>query len=69
MSDPLPQEGYFTYKDYRTWELAEGERYELIDGVVYAMSAPNDRIYGAEDKVSVEILPGLDVDLKPIFAE
>ncbi|MFP3040424.1 Uma2 family endonuclease [Treponema primitia] len=34
--------GHFTYADYRQWELAEGERYELIDGVAYAMGAPND---------------------------
>jgi Uma2 family endonuclease len=33
----------FTYRDYKAWELKPGERYELIDGVAYAMSAPNDR--------------------------
>jgi Uma2 family endonuclease len=33
----------YTYSDYKDWELAEGERYELIDGMVYAMSAPNDQ--------------------------
>jgi Uma2 family endonuclease len=44
MSDPLLREDqYFTYKDYKAWELAEGERYELIDGIAYAMSAPSDR--------------------------
>jgi len=31
----------WTYKDYKNWELKPGERYELIDGVAYAMSAPN----------------------------
>jgi len=31
----------YTYADYKDWELKEGERYELIDGVAYAMSAPN----------------------------
>ena len=31
----------FTYADYREWELDEGERYELIYGETYAMSAPN----------------------------
>jgi len=30
-----------TYKDYKDWELKPGERYEIIDGVAYAMSAPN----------------------------
>jgi Uma2 family endonuclease len=32
----------YTYADYKEWELDEGERYELIDGVPYAMAAPND---------------------------
>jgi len=30
----------YTYADYKDWELKEGERYELINGVAYAMSAP-----------------------------
>jgi Uma2 family endonuclease len=34
-------EGTFTYRDYKTWELKPGERFELIDGIAYAMSAPN----------------------------
>ncbi|MDR0731468.1 MAG: Uma2 family endonuclease [Treponema sp.] len=36
----LRDEQSFTYADYRAWDLKEGERYELIDGVPYAMSAP-----------------------------
>jgi Uma2 family endonuclease len=32
----------FTYADYKAWELDEGERFELIDGVAYAMAAPTD---------------------------
>jgi Uma2 family endonuclease len=32
---------YFTYADYRKWELAQGERYELIHGEARAMAAPN----------------------------
>jgi Uma2 family endonuclease len=32
----------FTYADYKAWELKEGERFELIEGAAYAMSAPND---------------------------
>jgi Uma2 family endonuclease len=31
----------FCYADYKDWELDEGERYELIYGETYAMSAPN----------------------------
>jgi Uma2 family endonuclease len=37
------EEKYFTYRDYKKWELAPSERFELIDGVAYAMSAPGDR--------------------------
>jgi len=37
---PLEEEN-FTYADYKAWELKPGERFELIDGVAYAMSAPN----------------------------
>jgi len=38
----LPKEDqFFTYSDYKKWELAEGERFELIHGEAYAMSAPN----------------------------
>jgi Uma2 family endonuclease len=45
MSDPAYAEknNKFTYRDYKAWKLKAGERYELIDGVAYAMSAPNDR--------------------------
>ena len=31
----------YTYADYKAWELNPGERFELIYGVPYAMSAPN----------------------------
>jgi hypothetical protein len=27
----------FTYADYKSWELAPGERYELIYGIPYKM--------------------------------
>ena len=37
------EERLFTYKDYVEWDLKEGERYELIHGVAYAMSSPNER--------------------------
>jgi Uma2 family endonuclease len=32
----------YTYADYKAWELEEGERFELIDGIAYALAAPND---------------------------
>jgi Uma2 family endonuclease len=37
----LKRDERFTYADYKNWELAPGERYELIDGVAYAMAAPS----------------------------
>jgi Uma2 family endonuclease len=37
----LKEERRWTYRDYREWDLKEGERYEIIYGVAYAMSAPN----------------------------
>ena len=37
----LKQEKYFTYADYKKWDLAEGERFEIIYGDAYAMAAPN----------------------------
>jgi Uma2 family endonuclease len=44
MSDVLlKEERRWTYRDYREWDLGEGERYELIRGLAYAMSAPNDK--------------------------
>jgi len=40
----LPKsDNLFTYADYQVWELAEGERYELIYGEAFAMSAPGER--------------------------
>ena len=37
------EEPYYTYADYKEWELDEGERFELIYGEAYAMSAPSTR--------------------------
>jgi len=37
------EERHFTYADYKEWELDERERYELIDGEAFAMSAPSIR--------------------------
>ena len=40
----IPKEDrLFTYADYKGWELAQGERFELIYGEAYAMAAPNAR--------------------------
>jgi Uma2 family endonuclease len=39
----LKQDRFWTYADYKAWELAPGERYEIIYGEAYAMSAPNTR--------------------------
>ena len=36
----LALDKYYTYADYKEWDLAEGERYELIYGEAYAMAAP-----------------------------
>ena len=33
----------YTYRDYKEWELKEGERFELIYGEAFAMSSPNER--------------------------
>jgi Uma2 family endonuclease len=43
MSDALLSDDKkrFTYADYKAWELAPGERFELIYGEPYAMAAPN----------------------------
>jgi Uma2 family endonuclease len=42
MADALAKaDRLWTYRDYRGWDLQTGERYELIYGVAYAMSAPN----------------------------
>ena len=40
----LPKEDeYFTYADYKDWELKAGERFELIYGEAYAMAGANER--------------------------
>lgn len=41
MSALPKEEQSFTYANYKKWELAEGERYELIYGEAFAMSAPS----------------------------
>jgi len=43
MSALPKEEPYYTYADYKEWELDEGERFELLNGEAYAMSAPNTK--------------------------
>jgi Uma2 family endonuclease len=37
----LAENRHWTYADYKAWDLTPVERYEIIYGVAYAMSAPN----------------------------
>jgi Uma2 family endonuclease len=37
----IEEDRLWTYRDYREWDLKEGERYEIIYGIAYAMSALN----------------------------
>jgi Uma2 family endonuclease len=39
----LQEDVFFTYADYKEWELARGERFELINGGACAMAAPDTR--------------------------
>jgi Uma2 family endonuclease len=39
MAMPLKKSGEFTYKDYMSWP--ESERWQLLDGVAYAMAPPS----------------------------
>jgi Uma2 family endonuclease len=39
--EPYTNNGHWTYADYKAWELKPRERYEIIHGYAYAMSAPN----------------------------
>jgi len=41
MEAPYPNNGHWTYADYKAWELKPRERYEIIYGEAYAMAAPN----------------------------
>ena len=43
MEKPILETENWTYYDYKNWELKKGERYEIINGGVYAMAAPNTR--------------------------
>ena len=41
LKEQYEQGRHFTYADYKDWELDQGERYEIIFGEAYAMTAPN----------------------------
>jgi len=56
---PLEEET-FTYADYKAWELKPGERFELINGVAYAMSAPNT----SHQRISIRLASELHTFLK-----
>ena len=43
LEKPILETENWTYYDYKNWELKKGERYEIINGGVYAMAAPNTR--------------------------
>jgi Uma2 family endonuclease len=51
MRRPAGEARRFIYADYKNWELDKGERYELIHGTAYAMTAPNDE----HQAISVEM--------------
>jgi Uma2 family endonuclease len=36
----IERDRHYTYRDYKNWELAPGERFELMDGDAYEMAAP-----------------------------
>jgi Uma2 family endonuclease len=40
LKEPSENERYFTYADYKSWELKTGERFEILEGEAYAMAAP-----------------------------
>jgi len=41
LKEQRPQYPHWTYANYKGWELKPGERYEIIYGEAYAMSAPS----------------------------
>ena len=62
MSDlaPKPEENgrHYTYADYKQWELREGERYELIDGIAYPMFPLNDVYAMASSNTAHQAISG-----------
>ena len=48
----------YTYADYLSWDTSDfksGERYEIIDGVAYAMASPTARHQGISRELMVSI--------------
>jgi Uma2 family endonuclease len=55
MADALeayPESQKWTYAEYKAWELKPGERYEIIYGEAYAMTAPDS----AHQEILTELL-------------
>jgi Uma2 family endonuclease len=73
------EEKLFTYADYKSWELKEGERYELIHGIAYAMAGANtyhQSIFGELFRQIANYLDGkpckvfsAPYDVRPFYAE
>ena len=52
---------HYTYADYVTWD--DGKRWELIDGVPYAMYDGDDAV------VPVHVLDGCEISLPCVFSQ
>jgi hypothetical protein len=74
-------EAYWTYADYREWELAPGERYEIyreywvidpehrgVHGCRFSGGETIVRSYGAAGTAPLELLNNLEIALEPVFA-
>jgi len=58
MSDPafaFGDDRKWTYSDYKEWELKPGERFELVDGIAYALAAPNTEHQGISMVLSAKL--------------
>jgi Uma2 family endonuclease len=53
--EALKKDVSYTYADYAKWELKEGERFEIIDGVPYMMSAPTTNHQRIQMRISGEL--------------
>jgi hypothetical protein len=72
---PGPPQGQWTYADWE--ELPDdGNRYEIIDGVLYMTTAPssfhqwivNRYVYGEAEVASFDCLPTISVPVGGLFA-
>jgi hypothetical protein len=59
----IDEEQSFTYADYKSWELDEGERYELMGGKAYVMAAPYDvrLLYEKDESDDTVVQPDISV--------